>query len=501
MNDTHKELGSPRAGLRAEPTHCANCGTELAGPYCHHCGQSTRDMMKHLPALTADAVDLVFNIDGRIMHTLPALYVRPGFLALEYFAGRRARYIPPFRLMFFLSVLAFLAIQLLLNLNRDLFVDTDVIELGHGDTPAEVRAELDAATRQIDAARNDPGLPAIGRIALDASERAIRANADKQLRELGSAPATSTAAPAIDLVDSPEARAYLQSIAEAPDPAELARRVEKANADIEAGRDVDALTAETRDQLSALRKELSAARDRREAQLASGTPPVGTEAGTASASAAKAPARGNATDGSADVRIPLEAGRGRHAAITVDKQEHGIHHTHIRWLPQFANNSINESIDRANHNLQEMKSGDSKERREVLRRLLATGLSVLPQTIFVLLPLFAVLLKITYIFKRRLYIEHLMVALYSHAFIFASLLLLALASLAKHGLPAWAGPPLGWVQVAIWVWLPVYLLLMQKRVYRQGWFLTVLKYCFVGICYTVLLTLAVAAAALIGLAA
>ena len=37
---------------------------------------------------------------------------------------------------------------------------------------------------------------------------------------------------------------------------------------------------------------------------------------------------------------------------------------------------------------------------------------------FVLIPLFALLLKLFYVFRRRLYMEHLIVALHSHAFLF-----------------------------------------------------------------------------------
>ena len=47
------------------------------------------------------------------------------------------------------------------------------------------------------------------------------------------------------------------------------------------------------------------------------------------------------------------------------------------------------------------------------------------------MPLFALLLKIFYIFKRRLYMEHLIVALHSHSFIFLSLLLITLAGLLR----------------------------------------------------------------------
>ena len=41
--------------------------------------------------------------------------------------------------------------------------------------------------------------------------------------------------------------------------------------------------------------------------------------------------------------------------------------------------------------------------------------NVLPQTLIVLMPIFALMLKIAYWFKRRLYMEHLIVALHSHA--------------------------------------------------------------------------------------
>ena len=41
---------------------------------------------------------------------------------------------------------------------------------------------------------------------------------------------------------------------------------------------------------------------------------------------------------------------------------------------------------------------------------------------------------------------------------------------------------------------------MQKRVYRQGWFMTVLKYCVIGYCYVIFLAFALAMSALASLA-
>ena len=59
-------------------------------------------------------------------------------------------------------------------------------------------------------------------------------------------------------------------------------------------------------------------------------------------------------------------------------------------------------------------------------------LSAVPSTLFVLLPVFALMLKLLYVFKRRLYMEHLIVALHSHAFLCLALLLVfALAALER----------------------------------------------------------------------
>ena len=78
-------------------------------------------------------------------------------------------------------------------------------------------------------------------------------------------------------------------------------------------------------------------------------------------------------------------------------------------------------------------------------------LSAVPSTLFVLLPVFALLLKVLYVFKRRLYMEHLIVALHSHAFLCLSLLLVFLTMALRDSLAPASGPLhglLGLVEVA-----------------------------------------------------
>ena len=52
-------------------------------------------------------------LDGRFWRTLLGLIARPGFLTLEYFSGRRRRYIRPARLFLVLYLLLFAVIGLL----------------------------------------------------------------------------------------------------------------------------------------------------------------------------------------------------------------------------------------------------------------------------------------------------------------------------------------------------------------------------------------------------
>ena len=86
--------------------------------------------------------------------------------------------------------------------------------------------------------------------------------------------------------------------------------------------------------------------------------------------------------------------------------------------------------------------------------------------LFVLVPLFALLLKLFYLDSGRLYLEHLVVAFYSHAFLCLALL----AQFALLALDHWVTPHLaffgaitGLAAALLWLWMPTYLLLMQKR--------------------------------------
>jgi ABC-type multidrug transport system permease subunit len=54
-----------------------------------------------------------------------------------------------------------------------------------------------------------------------------------------------------------------------------------------------------------------------------------------------------------------------------------------------------------------------------------------------------------------------------------------------------------WVYAAIGIWIPLYFLVSLKRVYQQGWGMTIAKYCLIGISYLVLLGFATVFTALL----
>jgi len=78
-------------------TQCANCGADLTGPFCAHCGQSARDLHRPLRTLLVDALDEVFNLDARLVRTVRPLLFSPGRVTKEYLAGRRVEHLPPLR--------------------------------------------------------------------------------------------------------------------------------------------------------------------------------------------------------------------------------------------------------------------------------------------------------------------------------------------------------------------------------------------------------------------
>lgn len=122
---------------------CPNCDAIVTGPFCSSCGQSQKNLNKQIWTLTGELLDDVVRFDSRVVRTLSALMFKPGFLTVEYFEGRRARYSPPVRLYLIISFLFFFLMPALSDLNQALQIDNVEIEVVE-DESTSIDSDLDA---------------------------------------------------------------------------------------------------------------------------------------------------------------------------------------------------------------------------------------------------------------------------------------------------------------------------------------------------------------------
>jgi hypothetical protein len=90
------------------PGACPNCETELQGPVCHMCGQVADEYHRPVRGLASELLEGLVSLDGRVARTIPNLLIRPGKITRDYLMGKRARYMPPFRLYIIASLVFFL---------------------------------------------------------------------------------------------------------------------------------------------------------------------------------------------------------------------------------------------------------------------------------------------------------------------------------------------------------------------------------------------------------
>jgi hypothetical protein len=98
--------GVATGGAVVSGGRCRTCDVELAGPFCHQCGEPRpHDGDLAVRHLLHDAVHDLTHLDGKIWRTIRALLTEPGRLTKEYWEGRRGLWIRPFRLYLSIYVL------------------------------------------------------------------------------------------------------------------------------------------------------------------------------------------------------------------------------------------------------------------------------------------------------------------------------------------------------------------------------------------------------------
>ncbi|ALA85531.1 hypothetical protein YH67_04350 [Stenotrophomonas maltophilia] len=370
----------PMSSIDSAHAACENCDTALHGHYCHRCGQSAHNPLKHVGHAIEEVFESFWHLDGRIFRTLRDLWV-PGRIALNYLKGRRVGYVQPLRLFVILTLFTFFV--------GKLFVHVDDFSIGGGTNSVYAKT---TTVEQVEAAR-------AAQLALIDQQQA-------------NSPGTGNAGFAM-------ARAA-----------------------------VNAAAAQRKAELTGAGKEAAT-----------------TENGTFFNHTV------NGKPWDADTNPIVMAG----------------------W-PRFANNWLNKRLHNGNANIQRMGGKTDLYMQAIL--------TALPGALFFLMPVFALVLRVAYIPRAMGYLEHLVVALYSHCWLMTVLLATFLIAGISSALasPAFAAVS-QWLYALLWLAVPVYLLWMQQRVYGGNKALTVLRYLAIGGVYLFLVSFVVMYAVLAGISA
>jgi len=363
---------------------CENCTAALHGHYCHHCGQSAHNPLKHVGHAIEEVFESFWHLDGRIFRTLRDLWV-PGRIAQNYLKGRRVGYVQPLRLFVILTLFTF-------------FIGKAFVHVGDFNVGSSGNSLFGKATtvEQVETVR-----------------------------------------------------------------AQQLARIDQQATQTEAGSAGFAMA----------RAAVNAAAAQRMSELGAGT------AATASSE-------------------PVRGGYGTFFDHSVNGKPWNAESNPIVFagLPQFANHWLNRRLQNGNANVQRMGGNTDLYMQAIL--------TALPGALFFLMPVFALVLRIAYIPRPMGYLEHLVVALYSHCW----LMMVVLATFVIAAISNAAASPA--VSVAsqclyalLWLFVPVYLLWMQQRVYGGNRLLTALRYVAIGGVYFLLVNLVVMYAVLAGLSA
>lgn len=134
------ERGHGKGGHDGHGGLCLNCGAALAGPYCHRCGQAAH-VHRTIGAIWHELLHGVVHFEGKLWHTLPLLFVRPGELTRRYIHGERAHFVSPMA-MFLFSVFTMFAVLQIMGISPP-------AEIG---TPDQVRTGLSYALKNTESA-------------------------------------------------------------------------------------------------------------------------------------------------------------------------------------------------------------------------------------------------------------------------------------------------------------------------------------------------------------
>ena len=145
-----KRYVSIEEDTRGGGIRCNNCRAPLTGPFCHICGQRDDDLRRPIWTFFRELFDALFDTDSKIIKTILMLVMMPGGLSRAFMEGRRARFLPPFRLYVVLLFVFFSVISIANILIIDIHVEPKAEQVAAREA---FEAQLEAQLAEVEDAR------------------------------------------------------------------------------------------------------------------------------------------------------------------------------------------------------------------------------------------------------------------------------------------------------------------------------------------------------------
>ncbi len=363
--------------------YCSNCGIQLAGMYCHKCGQSSKSMIKFFGEVVKELLDDTIGYDSRIKHSILPLLFKPGRITLDYIKGKRFYYVLPFRLYLITSLILILLVKAAANTD-DLKFDNLVKVKGDQTASQELQDEINQELN------------------LELGELNKALNQKKKSR--------------------PNEQALVQQQSNSEEQQELEN-----DSDNQQVSDQDIEEQNIKEQ------------DIKE------------------------------QDDSDSINLDWNS-----ETLQLD----GIEDIEESWFKTF--------LEVINPKLKNWKEDPGP--------LVDSFFEALPYMMFLILPIFAIFLKVFYAFSKRYYIEHLVFLLHNHAFMYMVMMLDLITEYAADKLrvldnsfASSIATGLEFLAGLLFYWMFIYVLLAMKRFYHQGWAATIFKTILLAFIYFIMI--------------
>jgi hypothetical protein len=477
------------------PRSCMNCEEVLTGPYCFSCGQKEGDIRRPIWSLLSELLDNVVAPDSKLFKTLLLLLFMPGKLTRDYNSGKRARFIPPLRLYititFAFFALLLVADVLILDIN---FTKKDGT-YARPETSEVIKEAVDAANGSSASDVNQDGSANefLGGLAegWNAYEPEKKTPTTPDIPEMvkGEPAASTSVGKPFALSDAQEEQIddlqdEIEDLTEEGGElsAAMKRLQEKFGDRIEL--DTDELTDEERRELAKIIDEElgqvpAIARDAIKNAVLNGGAKIDVQDlldGDFGASAFQIDGRSIDIDSD---EFPYNVSFGMFVKRSEEERD-SIDAAELReWV---SNDDKSEEVENMINNFAEAMR-DPRQFNELFN-------DWLPQTLFVMVPFFALILRLFHWGKKRYYFNQLIFSLHFHSFLF--LIFIGFIFIIPVTGAELAGP-------VFWGMSSIYMIVALKYGQDQGWIKAFIKAGFIWVSYSFILTSTLFSAVMFGL--